>query len=333
MDSSVAIETRGLRKRFGAVDAVAGIDLQVPAGGVFGFLGPNGAGKTTTIRMLVALLHPSAGEVSLFGQPVRPGAPVLATVGALVERPAFYPYLTAATNMRLFAAARGISPAEIATLIGPALERTGLSSVANRKVGGFSTGMRQRLGLALAMLHRPRLIILDEPTNGLDPAGVVDIRSIIGELAHDGTTVFLSSHVLSEVEQVCDRVAILRHGKVVAAGATRDLIGGDGRLYLRFDSAAESEAARRLLGGAGMAVEPADDEPILAILVTAAAADGSGLLRRLGGAGLYPGELSIRRPTLESVFLELTSDDVPHRTPSAPGAAEPNAPDGPAARR
>ena len=316
MDTASAIETRGLGKRFGAVEAVAGIDLQVPVGGVFGFLGPNGAGKTTTIRMLVALLHPTRGEVSLFGEPVRPGAPVLATVGALVERPAFYPYLTAAGNLRLFAAARGIPPAEIGALIGPALERTGLSSVAGRKVGGFSTGMRQRLGLALAMLHRPRLIILDEPTNGLDPGGVVEVRSMIGELAHDGTTVFLSSHVLSEVEQLCDRVAILRHGKVVAAGATRDLIGGDGHVFVRFDTAAESDGARRVFGAAGLTARPAEDEPLLGVLVEAAGSSGSALSRRLADAGLYPAELTVRRATLESVFLELTSDD-------APGASAP----------
>jgi ABC-2 type transport system ATP-binding protein len=311
MDTGIAIETRGLRKRFGAVEAVSGIDLRVEAGGVFGFLGPNGAGKTTTIRMLVALLRPTRGEVSLFGEPVRPGASVLAQVGALVERPAFYPYLSAATNLRLLAAARGSSSAEAARLIGPALDRAGLGPVAGRKVGGFSTGMRQRLGLALAMLHRPRLIILDEPTNGLDPGGVVEVRAIIGELTHDGTTVFLSSHVLSEVEQLCERVAILRHGRVVADGATKDLLGGEGRLFIRFDTPAESDAARRVLGSAGVIVQPADEDPLLGSLVAAAAADASGLARRLGEAGLYPAELTVRRPTLESVFLELTRDEEP----------------------
>jgi ABC-2 type transport system ATP-binding protein len=322
VDAGLAIETRGLTKRFGTVEAVAGIDLRVEAGGVYGFLGPNGAGKTTTIRILVALLRPTRGEVSLFGEPVRPGAPVLKQVGALVERPAFYPYLSAAANLRLFAAAHGLAAPEADAVVGPALDRTGLGPVARRKVGGFSTGMRQRLGLALAMLHRPRLIVVDEPTNGLDPGGVVEVRSIIAELSHDGTTVFLSSHVLSEVEQLCDRVAILRHGRVVAAGRTKELLGGAGRLFVRFDSAAENEAARRLLAGAGLTVAAADDEPQLGTLVDAATIDGSRLARRLGEAGLYPAELTLRRPTLESVFLELTSDDSPVGpvAPSAPSS-------------
>ena len=318
MDAGLAIETTDLRKRFGAVEAVAGIDLRVESGAVFGFLGPNGAGKTTTIRMLVALLHPNRGTITLFGQPVHPGAEILRSVGALVERPAFYPYLSATSNLRLFAVARGIGSREAAALIGPALDRTGLTSVAGRNVGGYSTGMRQRLGLALALLHRPRLVILDEPTNGLDPGGVVEVRAIIGELAHDGTTVFLSSHVLSEVEQLCERVAILRHGRVVGAGATRELIGGEGRLFVRFDTPAESEAARRLLASAGLAVQPADDDPVLGTLVDTGAAEGSRLARKLGEAGLYPGELTVRRPTLESVFLELTRDEASDAPPGRP---------------
>ena len=315
MDAAV-IETSGLVKRFGAVTAVAGLDLAVQQGDVFGFLGPNGAGKTTTIRMLVALLRPSAGEIRLFGETVRPGARTLERVGSLVERPAFYPYLSATENLLLFSAARGIRGPTARTAIDEALEGTGLGSVSERKVGGFSTGMRQRLGLSLALLHRPALVILDEPTNGLDPSGVVEVRSIIAGLAREGTTVFLSSHVLTEVEQLCRRVAVLRHGHVVAQGQTRDLLGGRERLLVRFDTQDQADAAGRVLVSAGLGVErPAGSEAMPpAWFVDTAASEGSRVARTLGEAGIYPAELSIDRPSLEDVFLELTGDPAPGDT-------------------
>ena len=310
MTGGLAIETSALAKRFGAVEAVAGIDLAVPTGSVFGFLGPNGAGKTTTIRMLVGLIRPTSGSAAVLGNPVRPGGVDLASIGALVERPAFYPYLSAAANLRLFAALQGVGGSGADRRIADALDRTGLGPAANRKVGGFSTGMRQRLALALAMLHRPRLVILDEPTNGLDPGGVVEVRATITELARTGTTVFLSSHVLSEVEQLCDLVAVLARGRVVASGAPAELLDGPGLLRVGFDSAAEAETARRLLTDDGMAVTPAGADDA-ALSVGVAASDGSRIARRLAAAGLFPAELTPVRQSLEAVFLELTRDAAP----------------------
>jgi len=348
-----AIETTGLVKRFGSVTAVAGVDLTVARGDVFGFLGPNGAGKTTTIRMLVALLRPSAGTIRLLGEPVHPGAESLSRVGALVERPAFYPYLSATENLLLLGAAQGLRGGPARSAIAEAVERTGLTSVAGRKVGGFSTGMRQRLGLSLALLHRPSVVILDEPTNGLDPSGVVEVRELIGGLAHDGTTVFLSSHVLTEVEQLCDRVAVLRSGRVVAQGRTGDLIGGRERLLVRLDTAAEAQAAGRVLVAAGFEVEPEPapgraggggpsvggsvggsvEGPVggsvgasVGWFVDVRATDGSRVARVLGEAGIFPAELSIDRPSLEDVFLELTADGSdPQPPPIADSAADPGA--------
>jgi ABC-2 type transport system ATP-binding protein len=212
------ISTRDLVKRFSDIDAVAGIDLAVPPGGVYGFLGPNGAGKTTTIRILLGLIRPTRGSAALFGEPVAQGRAVLDRVGALVERPAFYPYLSATDNLRLLGLARGIPESRLGTLVPEALDRVGLAEAAPRKAGRFSTGMRQRLGIAAALLGRPDLVILDEPANGLDPNGVVDVRQLISALARDGITVFLSSHVLPEVEQLCQRVAILQKGRIVAEG-------------------------------------------------------------------------------------------------------------------
>jgi ABC-2 type transport system ATP-binding protein len=314
---SAVIETRGLVKRFAEANAVDGIDLNVPVGGVYGFLGPNGAGKTTTIRILVGLLWPTRGSSRIFGEPIMPGAPVLQRVGSLIERPALYPYLSAFENVRVFGTAHGLGPDILAQRIGESLDRVGLGSVARRKAGGFSTGMRQRLALAIALLGRPDLVILDEPTNGLDPNGVVDVRELIARLAADGTTVFLSSHVLPEVEQLCDRVAILREGRIVAEGPTGDLLGTGERLFVRFDTPAQAAAAQAILGSSASVTDAGPTHPGSALLVDAPLADASGINRTLGGAGLYPAELTPRRESLEAVFRELTSDN-PSGHPEAP---------------
>jgi ABC-2 type transport system ATP-binding protein len=324
--AAAVIETRGLVKRFAEANAVDGIDLDVPAGGVYGFLGPNGAGKTTTIRILAGLLWPTRGTSRIFGEPVEPGAPVLRRVGALIERPAFYPYLSARENLRVFGTAHGLGPDVLMARADESLERVGLAAVAKRKAGGFSTGMRQRLALATALIGRPELVILDEPTNGLDPNGVVDVRELIARLAADGTTIFLSSHVLPEVEQLCDRVAILREGRIVGEGATRDLLASGEQIFVRFDTPAEATAALAVLGpSAGPAGGTGDDA--VGVLIDAPPGEASRLNRQLGAAGLYPAELTVRRQSLEAVFRELTSE----RDPAAP-MASPGPPEAAAAR-
>ena len=329
IESRPVISTEGLVKRFRDIDAVAGIDLRVPAGGIYGFLGPNGAGKTTTIRILLGLLRPTRGVASLFGEPVAPGRKVLDRVGALVERPAFYPYLTAADNLRLLGLTRGIVESRLRTEVPEALDRVGLSAAARRKAGRFSTGMRQRLGIAAALLGRPELVILDEPANGLDPNGVVDVRQLISGLARDGITIFLSSHVLPEVEQLCQRVAILQAGRIVAEGETQAMLRQGERLYVRFDTAAEARRAHPILAAIGLTVAAESDA---ALFLDARPERGSEVIRSLSDGGVYPAELSVRRQTLESVFIELTGehDAVAVAPGAAPGADPASLVDGPA---
>jgi len=312
---ALAIETDRLAKRFGPVRAVDGIDLAVPEGSVFGFLGPNGSGKTTTIRMLVGLVRPTAGSVRVLGETIVPGSPVVRRVGALVERPAFYPFLSPLENLALFGITAGMSQAQLRARLPALIARVGLGEAADRRVGGFSTGMRQRLAIALAILREPPLLILDEPTNGLDPAGVAEVRALIGSLAGDGTTVFLSTHVLTEVEQVCDRVAILDHGRIVTQTLTAELLGGDGAIRLRFDSQGEADAAAAVLEQAGrMIVRQAGDSA--QVTVAGGAGEGSSIVRTLAAAAIYPAEMRADRTSLESVFLELTRDAGPSGTSS-----------------
>ncbi|MBI2781025.1 MAG: ATP-binding cassette domain-containing protein [Chloroflexi bacterium] len=322
IEPGAVISTSALTKRFKDVDAVAGVDLRVPAGGVYGFLGPNGSGKTTTIRMLVGLMRPSRGVAALFGEPVQAGSAVLDRVGALVERPAFYPYLSAIDNLRLLGFTRGMTESRLRAAVPEALDRVGLTEASKRKAGRYSTGMRQRLGIAAALLGRPELVILDEPANGLDPSGVVEVRQLIQGLARDGITVFLSSHVLPEVEQLCQRVAVLQKGRVIAEGETQAMLQKGERLQVRFDSADEAHRAVPILASIG-ATTPAESDA--ALYLDAPADRGSEVSRTLAGAGLYPAELSLHRQTLEAVFIELTGDHVP---PAASGAA-PAAPAGP----
>jgi ABC-2 type transport system ATP-binding protein len=218
--SMIAIRTEGLTKHYATTVAVDALDLEVAAGQVYGFLGPNGAGKTTTIRMLTGLVAPSAGQGWVAGRSIRDRSG-LAAVGCMIEEPAFYPWMSGLQNLEVLR----LTGADRSGDTRAALERVGLAAVAHRRVRAYSHGMRQRLGLAAALLRRPPVLILDEPTNGLDPSGILEVRSLLRDLAGEGTTVFLSSHLLAEVEQVCDRAAVLVAGRLVDEGAIATLGG------------------------------------------------------------------------------------------------------------
>jgi len=296
------IETHALTKRFGGRAAVDGVDLVVPAGVAFGFLGPNGAGKTTLIRTLLGLTEPTSGDVSLLGlpQPER-RRDALARVGAIIEEPRFHPHLTGRENLEIVAAARD---REAAARIPAALERVGLVHRADDRVKTYSLGMRQRLGIARCLLADPALLILDEPMNGLDPAGIIELRGLIRGFVDEGRTVFLSSHLLDEVEKTCDHVAIVDRGRVLAQGAVAEIAGGgEPTVSIEVDNAA---AARRLLGAEPRVRRVSDDGATLSV----ALADGLGaaeINRALVGAGIGVSRLEPVRATLEQRFLDITS--------------------------
>ncbi|GAA4978896.1 ABC transporter ATP-binding protein [Pseudonocardia tropica] len=299
-----AARVRDLRKVFGRVTAVDGVDLDVPAGSVFGMLGPNGSGKTTLIRMLLGLTTPTSGGVELLGLPVPGGlATTLPDVGALVEGPGFHPFLSGRENLRRVAATEPrLAPGEVRPAVEAALERVGLDAAAGRRFRGYSLGMKQRLGLAAALLVPRRLVVLDEPTNGLDPAGTREIRTIVAELRAGGATVLLSSHLLSEVEAVCTHVAVLKQGTLLAAGPLDRLLGAaDGDWEI---ATTDPAAALRELGAAG-----ADARAEGAAVVLAADADGPRLFAGLVGAGVAVHGLARRRTGLEELFTRITEGD------------------------
>ncbi len=302
-DSALPVRARGLLKRYGELIAVDHIDLNVHAGDVYGFLGPNGAGKTTTLRMALGLITPSAGAVELFGRdPMREGARALQGVAGFVEAPRFYPYLSGRKNLQLLAALDGAGAKE---RIDAVLDLVELAPRAGDRVGGFSHGMRQRLGIAAALLRAPRLLILDEPSTGLDPGGMRDMRTLIRRLAGEGITVLLSSHQLPEVQELCDRVAIIDSGQVVYEGALSEL---------------------RRQGGASYRLRTTDDELALRIareqpgIENAAASqhgvrfqaqehDVGALSLALARAGAGILALTPELATLEDLFFRLTEGD------------------------
>ncbi|MGB8960352.1 MAG: ABC transporter ATP-binding protein [Pseudonocardiaceae bacterium] len=297
-----AIRVRGLRKVFGATVAVSGVDLDVPASAVLGVLGPNGSGKTTMIRMLLALSRPSAGTVEILGAPMPAAAgAVLPHVGALVEGPGFHPFLSGRENLRRSAAAEPLLPTpEITDAVERALSRVGLTSAAGRRYRAYSLGMKQRLGLAAALLVPRRLVLLDEPTNGLDPAGTRDVRTIIAELHAGGATVLVSSHLLTEVEATCTHVAVLDHGSLITAGPLATLLGGEApALDVRTpDSAVAVQALHA--AGVGAAIRPDG------VRVELAGTDPPTVVALLVGAGVAVHEVQRRRTGLDDLFAQLT---------------------------
>ncbi|MDX2139995.1 MAG: ABC transporter ATP-binding protein [Chloroflexota bacterium] len=300
--STIAIETHALSKQFGGgkkrVHAVQSLDLKVAAQQVYGFLGPNGAGKTTTIRMLLDLIRPASGEALLFGQSPRKMPDILRRVGALVEGATFYPYLSGRENLEVLARTGGYYDAK---RIQQLIELVGMADRADRPAGKYSTGMKQRMGLAAALLSNPDLVILDEPTNGLDPAGIQEMRHFIRELVEkDGKTVFLSSHMLSEVEQICDRVTIINRGRIVREGAVAELLAENTRLRV---DAEPLDKARTVI---------ADHWQIAAngsaLLIDAQRDDIPVIVRKLVEQQVNVYEITPQRQSLEEYFLAATQE-------------------------
>jgi ABC-2 type transport system ATP-binding protein len=318
-EETAAIETHGLTKRFGARAAIDGVDLHVPRGCAFGFLGPNGAGKTTMIRTLLGLTAPSAGTMRMLGLPVpEQRVQALRRVGAIVEEPRFHMHLSGRENLRVVAAARG---PEVRSRIEPALARVGLTARGDDRVGKYSMGMRQRLGVARCLLADPLLLILDEPTNGLDPGGIQEFRQMIRAMVEqEGRTVFISSHLLDEVEKTCDAAAIVDRGRIVTQGAVAELAGGGApsELILGVD---DPERALQLLAGSELiaAVRPSD-EGLRAVLSPQAGDVGQATARlnaALVTAGIGVTRLEPVRHSLEQRFLEITT-----RLEEAPAAEQ-----------
>jgi ABC-2 type transport system ATP-binding protein len=294
-------------KRYGEIVAVGGVDLTVEAGDVYGFLGPNGAGKTTTLRMLLGLIRPSDGAVHLFGRdPLLAGARALEGVAGFVEGPRFYPYLSGRKNLELLAAYDRLGATR--TDIDRVLDVVELRDRAKDRVGGYSHGMRQRLGIAASLMRRPRLLLLDEPATGLDPAGMRDMRLLVRRLADDGMTVVLSSHLMSEVEELCNRVAIISKGTIIRESPLADLLSSAGRSYRLAvtDPAGARDVCEAhgisLLGGAhGDELVFAADPELVAKLSIA-----------LGAAGIGIYSLIAEGSTLEQLFLSLTDPESDH---------------------
>jgi ABC-type multidrug transport system ATPase subunit len=300
------IEVEGLRKEYrrlrgGRTVAVAGLDLEVPEGGVFGFLGPNGAGKTTTIRCLLGLVRPDAGSLRLLGTDVSKGlAHVIGKVGSIVEQPTLFPRFSGRRNLEILGRIQGRDGKAIDAV----LDRVSLAERATDAVRTYSLGMKQRLGIAAALLKDPSVLILDEPANGLDPAGIVEVRELIRSLGAEGRTVFVSSHILSEVQQTADRVAILARGRLVKAGPVHEVLAA-GRARGIIVRVSDPEAGVRALAAAEL--HSTIDAGVLRVDIPAD--QGERVSRALVAADLYPSELRPDEIDLETVFLELTKDE------------------------
>lgn len=309
---TVVIETHGLSKRYrGGQLAVDRLDLAVPAGSVFGFLGPNGSGKTTTIRMLMGLIEPTAGTASVLGRAMpRAAAAVLPQVGALIEGPALYGYLNGRDNLlRYDSADPTADPRTRRARVAGALERVGLTAAGAKKAKAYSLGMKQRLALAAALLQPRRLLVLDEPTNGLDPQGMREIRSLVRELAGDGTTVFLSSHLLDEIEQVCTHAAVMARGRLLTQGTVAELAAGTrGRLAVTTPDPGDAARVLKELGVTDVTVAGDRVSGELPVSGEGDPADPAELNAGLVRAGVRVRAFGVERASLEDAFVALTGE-------------------------
>jgi ABC-2 type transport system ATP-binding protein len=298
-DQSATVVTDTLTKRYGDSVAVDGLNLQLRPGEVYGLLGPNGAGKTTVLKILLGLLKPTAGSARVLGG--QPGHPaVLARIGALIEHPSFYPYLSGRDNLRVLARYSRVAPSQVEQ----AIEQVRLSGRAKDKVKRYSLGMKQRLGVAAALLKDPALLVLDEPTNGLDPKGMSDMRTLIRKMGRDGRTVLLSSHLLGEVEQTCDRIGVIHKGMLIAEESISRLRANHGFIVRVSPMDAAQQVARRL--PEVQTVKVLDG----ALLLAAPPERAASINAQLVSAGLRVSEMRPAQRSLEEVFLELTSKEV-----------------------
>ncbi len=318
-----AIEITGLTKTYrtrrGVVQAVAGLDLSVPTGGVHGFLGANGAGKTTSIRALVGHLRASSGDIRLLGARIPHDLPkVIDRVGALVEQPSFFPNFSGRRNLALLAKSRGIPKSRI----GAALETVGLSERADSRFATYSLGMKQRLGVASVLLKDPEVLILDEPANGLDPPGILEMRTLLRRLGDEGRTVFVSSHILSEVEQTCDRITVIARGKQIKTGTVHELLASaDAKFHVRVPGGErERHVAATVLTSAGYEVL-VDATGELFVAVDEAHSDM--VTKALADASIFVSLLAPVERSLEDVFLELTADPIAAHGPSLSAGGTP----------
>ena len=296
---TAAIETTGLTKKYGSVVAVDGLDLRVEPNEILGFLGPNGAGKTTTMRMLLGLVRPTSGSARVFGLDIATHLPaILARTGSIIENPTFYPYLSGRDNLRVIAKITRTSPERIAGV----LEVVDLTGAARRKFKAYSLGMKQRLAVAAALLTTPELLILDEPANGLDPSGIVEMRRLMARLKDEGHTVLISSHVLHEIEQMCDRILILNRGRIVVQGRVSSLLAAGDKLEIRIERAGEAQAILSPVPWITDVTREGDR-----LTVSAPLARSAEINALLAQEGLYASELHPRETSLEQYFLDVTA--------------------------
>jgi len=298
-----ALSASGLTKTFGKLKAVEDLTFKMPRGGVIGFVGPNGAGKSTTIRMLLGLIKPTGGNAEVLGHGICTPSAYLSKVGALIEAPVFYPGLSGSINLRALAKLGGFPPEQVPRV----LETVGLTSRAGDKVANYSLGMKQRLGIAAALLPDPELLILDEPTNGLDPAGIVEIRSLLRQIGGSGRTVFVSTHLLSEVEAEADRLVLIHNGRLVFSGELADIMQkACEAVYAAPENTADLPLLTRLVSEAGHLARQEED----ALIITAPKEWSSELNRLATSKGINLRELRPQCESLEDIFLSMTRGEV-----------------------